>query len=65
MSLYATDGKCHASPAGSYNHECGKPAEFLGTTRNGFQSGYCGECKRRNIETQDVVTWAPITREGH
>jgi hypothetical protein len=28
---YATDGKCHNAQPGTYGHECGKPAEWLGT----------------------------------
>ena len=28
--LYATDGLCHNANRGTYGHECGKPAEWLG-----------------------------------
>ena len=28
---YATDGKCHNAEPGTYGHECGKPAAWIGT----------------------------------
>ena len=36
MGLYAEDGLCHNSEPGTFNHECEKPASWLGTTRSGF-----------------------------
>ena len=27
---YATDGKCHNAEPGTYGHECGKPATWIG-----------------------------------
>jgi hypothetical protein len=30
INTYATDGRCHNSEPGTFNHECGKPATFIG-----------------------------------
>jgi hypothetical protein len=50
-NLYAIDGKCHNSNRGSYGHECGKPAVWLGTrVETGFQSGFCDKCKNYGDE---------------
>ena len=57
MGLYAEDGKCHAAPRGSYKHECGRPAVWLGVTANGFASGFCDRCREERIETAGVVRW--------
>jgi hypothetical protein len=46
MGLYAEDGKCHAAPRGSYNHECGRPAVWLGVKASGFASGFCDRVGR-------------------
>lgn len=48
---YSTmDGKCHNSEPGTFNHECGKPAVWLGTKASGFQSGFCDDCRRHGYE---------------
>ncbi|ACM33608.1 MULTISPECIES: hypothetical protein [Pseudomonadota] len=54
---YATDGKCHNAEAGTYGHECGKPAAWIGTNHRGFSSGFCDDCKRHGYEARDVVAW--------
>lgn len=57
---YADDGKCHNAQSGTYGHECGRPAQWLGTKANGYSSGFCTECKRWGYEARDVVTWEPL-----
>lgn len=42
---YATDGKCHNAQRGTFNHECGAPATWIGTNGNAFASGFCDWCK--------------------
>ncbi len=66
MTRYATDGKCHNANFGSYGHECGKPATWLGTSRTGFVSGYCDACKEHGSEARSVKTWRIIvhSKEG-
>lgn len=55
---YATDGKCHNSNRGTFGHECGKPATWIGTTRRtGFMSGYCTKCKAYGDEAQNCDVW--------
>jgi hypothetical protein len=57
--LYATDGKCHNAEPGTFGHECGKPATWLGTTPGGFMSGYCDRCKENGTEARRVGLWMP------
>lgn len=59
-NLYAVDGLCHNANSGSYGHECGRPADWLGTSRTGFVSGYCDHCKQFGTEARGVVTWVRI-----
>jgi len=59
-NLYATDGLCHNANHGTYGHECGRPAVWLGTTPRGFSSGFCDRCKRDGDEAVGVVEWVRI-----
>ena len=59
MSTYATDGKCHNSNPGTYGHECGKPAQWIGTSSSGFRSGYCAKCRATGSEARQCVAWEP------
>lgn len=61
MLTYATDGKCHNANPGTYGHECGKPAVWVGTSRTGHESGYCDHCRRNGHEGRQCVTWRPFT----
>lgn len=54
---YATDGKCHNAQSGTYGHECGKPATWLGTKPNGWQSGFCNRCKTDGDEARNFTQW--------
>lgn len=54
---YATDGICHNAEPGTYGHECGKPATWLGTKPSGFAMGYCDPCKEHGAEAVDVTAW--------
>lgn len=54
---YATDGKCHNAEPGSFGHECGRPAEWIGELPNGSRPGFCGECKERGWEARGVIRW--------
>lgn len=56
-NLYAEDGLCHNANAGTYGHECGAAATWLGTDRKGFTMGFCDRCKAGGTEARDVVTW--------
>lgn len=56
---YETDGKCHNSQPGSFGHECGRPAAWVGEKANGFRSGFCCDCKERGWEAKSVTRWEP------
>lgn len=60
VNSYATDGKCHNAQIGTYGHECGKPASWIGTTSTGFSSGFCSECKESGDEARTVMQWDRI-----
>ncbi len=49
-NAYATDGFCHNANSGTYGHECGKPATWIGVNRDGWASGYCSHCKKYGHE---------------
>ena len=64
--LYARDGLCHNANRGTFNHECEKPATWLGVNkRTGFASGYCDHCKEYGDEAQmcDKELWQRIGGE--
>jgi hypothetical protein len=50
INTYAIDGVCHNAEPGTFNHECGKPATFIGTRADGFTSGFCDACKANGWE---------------
>lgn len=56
-NLYATDGRCHNAQRGTYGHECGEPAVWLGTKASGFQSGFCDRCRTHGDEATGFVAW--------
>lgn len=57
---YARDGKCHNANHGTFGHECGKPASWIGTKANGFRSGFCDRCKQDGDERHGFVAWEAI-----
>lgn len=60
MQLYAEDGRCHNSEPGTFNHECGKPAKWIGTKASGFQSGFCDHCKQHGTEARPYTKWEQL-----
>ena len=42
---YPRHGSCSNANNGTFGHECGKPAVWLGTKHGGFQSGRCERCR--------------------
>jgi hypothetical protein len=58
---YATDGKCHNSEPGTYNHECGRPAVWIGENAKGFRSGFCDDCRHHGHEAKRVQRWTRMT----
>jgi len=54
---YESDGKCHNAEPGTFGHECGKPAEWIGEKADGFRSGFCDSCKHHGHEAREYVKW--------
>jgi len=52
--------KCAHSYRGTFGHECGKPAAWIGTNHKGFSSGFCDDCKRHGYEARDVIAWRRV-----
>ena len=59
---YATDGICHNAQPGTFGHECGKPAKWVGTKENGFQCGFCNDCKETGHEARQYGNWTAFER---
>jgi hypothetical protein len=56
-NTYATDRRCHNAEPGTYGHECGKPATWVGVNARGFASGYCEPCKNHGHEAKGITNW--------
>lgn len=54
---YATDGKCHNAEPGSFGHECGRAATWVGESPTGRRSGFCDHCQQHGWEAQGVARW--------
>ncbi len=57
---YANDGICHNVEPGTFGHECGKPAKWIGTTKASFSSGFCKHCRENGFEAYNVASWCSI-----
>lgn len=66
---------CHAAEPGTFGHECGKTATWIGTkVARGhtpgtygatvealtFRGAFCAECKAHGFEAKGMETWEPI-----
>ena len=60
MRRAATDGKCHNANRGTFGHECGRPAAWIGVKPNGYHSGFCEECKDHGDEAKFFVEWERV-----
>lgn len=60
LTGYAIDGKCHNTEPGTFNHECGGPADWIGENDKGGRSGYCDDCRHHGYEARRVVRWTRI-----
>jgi len=56
----AIDGKCHNTEPGTFNHECGRPAVWIGENAKGSRSGYCEDCRHHGYEARRAVRWTRI-----
>ena len=56
--------RCTNAEPGTYGHECGRPAVWIGETASGFQACYCDDCRERGHEARDVVGWRNLKPEA-
>lgn len=62
--------KCTNAEAGTFNHECGKPAKWLGGKpakfadmadhRGMYWTAFCDGCKRHGHEARGITEWRDI-----
>jgi hypothetical protein len=56
--------KCSNAEPGTYNHECSKPAQWIGTNSHGHRAGFCDQCKRTGTEARNYSQWTPARKEA-
>jgi hypothetical protein len=56
--------KCTNAEPGTYNHECGKPAQWKATKPNGFTTHFCDQCKHTGTEARNYSQWTPARKEA-
>lgn len=61
MLTYANDLRCHNAEPGTFGHECGRDAVWLGQKPSGFRSGFCDDCRHNGTEARDCAGWERIT----
>lgn len=49
--------RCINSEPGTFNHECGKPALWIGQTLDGREACFCEDCRWNGHESLDKVRW--------
>ncbi len=47
---------CNAEP-GTYGHECGEPATWIGVDADGGEAGFCDHCKAHGYEARGRKVW--------
>lgn len=58
-----TGPRCTNADRGTFNHECGKPATFVGTQPSGYFQFFCARCREHGDEAAPVTEWRPLTSE--
>lgn len=48
---------CRNAEPGTYGHECGKPATWIGTRENGSDVEFCDDCKENGYEARGIKIW--------
>ena len=56
--------RCTNAEPGSYGHECGEPASFIGSRADGGQSNFCFACKERWFEARCYSDWQALPTMG-
>ena len=52
--------RCINAEPGTYGHECGAVAGFVGTKAEGFQATFCEACKANGFEARGYGRWHPL-----
>lgn len=55
--MISLDNRCTNSEPGTYNHECGQPAAWIGTHHNGSRQAFCESCRFTGHEARNCVYW--------
>ena len=56
--------RCTNAEPGSYGHECGEPAGFIGSRADGGQSCFCSACKAQGSEARRYSDWQALRTMG-
>ncbi|MFM7333458.1 MAG: hypothetical protein ACKO1H_03445 [Tabrizicola sp.] len=57
--------RCVNAEPGTFGHECGQPAVFVGTkSSTGFESCFCAVCKAHGHEARAYGDWRSIELVG-
>ncbi len=52
--------RCTNAEPGTFGHECGRPASWIGKKESGFTACFCEECKRFGYEARRMIEWRAI-----
>ena len=56
--------RCTNAEPGSYSHECGDPAGFIGSKADGGQACFCFACKEHGTEARRFIRWQALPTVG-
>ena len=56
--------RCTNAEPGSYGHECGEAAGFIGSRADGGQSCFCATCKAQGSEARHYADWQALPTMG-
>ena len=56
--------RCTNAEPGSYGHECGDAAGFIGLRSDGSQAYFCSACKERGSEARRYSDWQALPTTG-
>lgn len=52
--------RCINAEPGTFDHECGKPASWIGADGGGFRGCFCEGCKATGYEAREMQTWVRV-----
>ena len=54
--------RCVNAEPGTFGHECGAVAGFVGTKADGFQAVFCEACKATGFEARGYGQWISLVQ---